>query len=152
MHCSIWIRSFLKSKVQPPPPGGSVGLSERPKVQASPPGGSVGHLEKSKVQHPPEVQETLQRCSERTKKGLFSEGFTGDLHAISTRLEARLWTFKRSKVQPPPTGGSVGPMQRSKHQGPTTPFERVDWTFQPVQAPWWGVPYTRGGCYKVTLV
>ena len=30
---STWIRSFLKSKVQPPPPEGSVGLSEKSKVQ-----------------------------------------------------------------------------------------------------------------------
>ena len=33
---SIWIRPFQKSKIQPPPPRGSVGLSERPKVQAPP--------------------------------------------------------------------------------------------------------------------
>jgi hypothetical protein len=41
----------------------------------------------------------------------------------------------RSKVQPPPS-------------------ERVGWTFQTVQGPWGGGPYTRGGerRYKVTLV
>jgi hypothetical protein len=47
---SMWIRSFLKSKVQPPPPEGSVGLSEKSKVQPPPVGGSVGRSEKSKVQ------------------------------------------------------------------------------------------------------
>ena len=34
------------------------------------------------------------------------------------------------------------------------PSERVGWTFQTVQGPWGGGPYTRGGerRYKVTLV
>ena len=41
---------FKKSKVQPPPPEGSVGLSEKSKVQPPPVGGSVGLSEKSKVQ------------------------------------------------------------------------------------------------------
>ena len=51
----IWIRPFQKSKVQPPPPRGSLGLPESPKVQAPPSEGSFGlwTLGKVKVQHPP---------------------------------------------------------------------------------------------------
>ena len=66
--------------------------------------------------------------------------------AFFTRLEARLWTLlKRSKVQLPPTGGSVGPRKRAKVQGPTHPSERVGWTFQTVQGPCGGGPVRWGG-------
>ena len=47
---SVAVGLFKKSKVQPPPPEGSVGLSEKSKVQPPPVGGSVGLSEKSKVQ------------------------------------------------------------------------------------------------------
>ena len=53
------------------------------------------------------------------------------------------WTFERSKVQPPPQEGRLDHV--NKVQGPTTPSERVGWTFKPVQGPWGGGPYTRGG-------
>ena len=58
----------------------------------------------SKVQHTPEVQETLQKCSERAIKRLFrlfSEGFSGDFHALSTRLEARLDFANGPRSNPP---------------------------------------------------
>ena len=60
-------------------------------------------------------RDPLQKCSEWAKKGCFLR----DLQLFFMRfLRAwRLgWTFKRSKVQPPPTGGSVGPCKRSKVQ------------------------------------
>ena len=54
--------------------------------------------------------------------------------------------LKRSKVQLPPTGGSVVEMWTTqKGQGPTPPSERVGWTFQTVQGPWGGGPVRRGG-------
>ena len=44
-----WIRSFQKSKVQPPPLRGSVGLLKMSKVQPPHVGGSLGNLKPPKV-------------------------------------------------------------------------------------------------------
>ena len=87
----IWFRPFQKSKVQPPPRRGSVGLSERPKVQAPPPGGSVGHSESPRSNPPQRSTRDTPKVERAGKKRLFSEGFTDDFHAFSTRLEVG-WT------------------------------------------------------------
>ena len=103
---------FQTSKVQPPPRRGSVGLSERPKVQAPPPGGSVGHSESPRSNPPRGPQETLKKWSERARKGCFLR----DLQVIFMRFPCgwrSVGLLKRSKVQLPPTGGSVGPRKRS---------------------------------------
>ena len=94
------------------------------------------------------IPQRSKRPSKGAASGQRKVCFLRDLQVICMRF-LRAWRLgcglsKGPRSNPPPTGGSVGPMQRSKHQGPTTPFERVDWTFQPVQGPWWGVPYTRG--------
>ena len=71
------------------------------------------------------------------KKRLFSEGFTGDFHAFSTRLEVL-------DQGPTPPYRRVGWSTR-KVQGPTHPSGRVGWTFQTVQGPCGGGPVRWGG-------
>ena len=137
------------SKVQPPPPRGSVGLSERSKVQPPPPGGWIGHPEKSKVQPPLKVPRDPPKAQRVGEKCVCFKGFTSDFYGISTRLEGRFDFLKSPKSKPPLREGRLD-FSKSPRSNPPLLEGPLEISNRPRSMG--GGPGRRGGWYKVTLV
>ena len=102
---SSWIRSFFKSKVQPPPKTGSLGL-----------------LKKSKVQPPPRGSKRPSKSAESGRKMSFSRDLQVILKGIQRGWRVG-WTSQKVQGPTPPPTGSLGNLKKSKvHPPPPTGF------------------------------